>query len=464
MKNIINILKENNVSLDETVYVNDSDNVLNFPIVSKGNFSIKNEKVDNSSFYILKQCEANVRKQKLSKEYLYLAESLEKIDIEINKIKETRSADNAVVPLYELRKRKKSIKEKIADLEDEIIRNSYTKVFGLSHPIESVKSVSYQDGICASSFDNICRIIPELSSVSADLVHDMPWFIEDLSKIRDAIDSGRKIAIEGGTCLLYFNELYVTLRLRNGTQRKFDYISLRSQDGLEECDLVEYVELHKKDISGAKLHRIKESITSQEYRAYQYLFEFANALNAKLIITIPDMSYRKRFEGIFNGLSEHVFREIKERFFEEFDRITNICIKWIHWFESRYPDVDVTIFHYENRELCEKFYESRQQFIRPRIVNHLTNLPFAKESVLDYACMPALPYNLFGIKDIIEVNRLEESPSITACKKIYKSNINLSCMLFPYKLTKDGKNSMEYTTNEYKDYIEFPKNFRYEGV
>lgn len=47
--------------------------------------------------------------------------------------------------------------------------------------------------------------------------------------------------------------------------------------------------------------------------------------------------------------------------------------------------------------------------------------------------MPALPYYLWGTRDVIEVNRLEECPSIEKCKRIHNGKFHLHSMLFPQR-------------------------------
>ena len=56
--------------------------------------------------------------------------------------------------------------------------------------------------------------------------------------------------------------------------------------------------------------------------------------------------------------------------------------------------------------------------------------------------MPALPFYLLGIRDILEIDSVDETDSFRKCGKAHKGTINLSCILYPEKLSADGKNTV----------------------
>ena len=67
--------------------------------------------------------------------------------------------------------------------------------------------------------------------------------------------------------------------------------------------------------------------------------------------------------------------------------------------------------------------------------------------------MPALPFYLLGIKDILEIDSVDETDSYRKCARAHKGIFNLSCILYPEKLSADGRNTVYHAEQEYKDYL-----------
>ena len=67
--------------------------------------------------------------------------------------------------------------------------------------------------------------------------------------------------------------------------------------------------------------------------------------------------------------------------------------------------------------------------------------------------MPALPFYLLGIRDILEIDSVDETDSFRKCGKAHKGTINLSCILYPEKLSSDGKNTVYHANQEFKEYL-----------
>ncbi len=75
-------------------------------------------------------------------------------------------------------------------------------------------------------------------------------------------------------------------------------------------------------------------------------------------------------------------------------------------------------------------------------------------ALMDYICMPAMPFYFYGVRDVIEVNRLEEYPSMEKCRRVHRSAFRLYEMLYPQRIGKNGKTSGFYGKFEEKEFVE----------
>ena len=213
---------------------------------------------------------------------------------------------------------------------------------------------------------------------------------------------------------------------------------------LENSDQVQTVEFYNE----------KEKLTTQEYMALKYLFEYAKALEAKLMITTPDMSYIKYLKAGVAHMDKEFAEEIINKFRKIAYSITDMYIKVISELEKEYPMVEYEIFHERNVELCQLFYEKREEFIeRNRVLKDISRSKHRVEAVKDYISMPALPYYRWGITDILEMNSQDETDSYRKGKKAHKSKLKISAILYPEFLSKNQKQTIFYAPLEYKEYI-----------
>lgn len=110
----------------------------------------------------------------------------------------------------------------------------------------------------------------------------------------------------------------------------------------------------------------------------------------------------------------------------------------IEQMRTLYQSVRCEVVHARDKQLCEKYYEARSPYMeRNKVIRNLTAIPEKLESVKDYVSMPALPFYLFGINNVIEVDSMDETDSFRKCRKAHKGALNLSCILFPELLSTD---------------------------
>ncbi|MBR1737776.1 MAG: hypothetical protein IJ736_12295 [Firmicutes bacterium] len=195
----------------------------------------------------------------------------------------------------------------------------------------------------------------------------------------------------------------------------------------------------------------KTGLTPQEYLGLRFPFEIARALDCALVIPIPDMSYRKFLEAIL----EYVPKNIKERTLEEFDNIsatiTGFYLEITEKLQQMFQIKQFCCVHSKNTEEIEKWYEKRVPFIeRKKVLRSLTGKSEKIESIKDYISMPALPYYLFDIKNVLEVNSMDEADAFHKCKKAHKNTIKMSCILFPELLSDDNIHTFYNTSLDRK--------------
>lgn len=436
----MDILTKNNVRLTQSVYVNENEEFLNFPLFVKGNFSVCDEFLPDSQFYSVKQCEKELKNYKSSNLYNSLKKQTLQINTKLKNLKGKEKTDANFKQIISLRKKKKILTEELNTLERHLKHRAYKKVLNEIIYPNNPKSVIFNNNLHVSSFENICKIIPELRAIHGRFLNSgIPWFISDLNKLRQTIDNKCGIGVETGPCLFLSEEFFVILYHQDGSAKKFDYVDFKERSLQNNCviddslTLFEYMKINAQYIKNVEVECKKTGITAREYDMIQYSFEVAAALNAKLVITIPDMSYRKAFYNIFKQLPADAFEKTREKFLNIFDNLSANNIKWINLISENYKNVDFTIFHYGEQDLCQKFYEKRKK-LNKSDMSHISKYSELCDTILDYIFMPSLPYFLYDVKNIIEINRVEEWLSVFKCKKIYKKNLNLTA-LFPLRFS-----------------------------
>lgn len=319
------------------------------------------------------------------------------------------------------------------------------------------KKLLFKNCVNVSDFAGILKKIPGLSVMDFPGRDAMPFFTKGLKRVQEAMEEGRPIAVEGGPCLFGVSEVEVEICMKDGTHRIFDYCTGKRHGmaaNSENDNMETFFEKYPNQIERVVFHDHKQGITSQEYESILYVFQAAAALHGTAVIPLPDMSYSKYLSAVIRNLNSAQRQEIMNDFHKVSWRISDLYIDLIHQIEKVYPKVKCIIVHERAQELCDRFYAGRQPYIeKNKILRMITNMPNRKESVKDYVSMPALPYYLLGIKDILEIDSVDETDSFRKCAKVHKGVINLSCILYPERLSRDGKNTIYQTERKYKEYI-----------
>ena len=323
-----------------------------------------------------------------------------------------------------------------------------------------IYSIRYKNTADITDFYNITKILPEFSGINYSDKYDLPYFTSGLENLVRSRQNGEKTAVEGGPCLFGTDEVLVIVNRNNGQTDYFDYntgksYSLRTR-GAHDYDLGSFMLEHGPEVEDIQFENRKTGLTPQEWIFIKYPFEAASVLDAPLVIPIPDMSYVKYLDAVLKYTSSSV----REKALNDFRGISHeICDKYLHIidkFKKIYSNVSCEVVHERNSALLDAYYKARSPYIeRNKVLRSLTQIPEKCESVKDYISMPALPYYLYGIKNILEIDSMDETDSYRKCRKAHKGTINLSCLLLPEFLSKDKTHTIFDAPADLKEYGEY---------
>ena len=322
---------------------------------------------------------------------------------------------------------------------------------------------------CANvtDFAQTAEAFPPFAQVPYKSRKKFPYFMDNLDAILDVWKQGEAVAVEGGPCLFGEHEVSVSVRRKNGETRLFDYANGRAYrkeaeergrgpDAADFSDsetLADYLRLYGGEVEQISFQPKKDGLTPQEYLNVRYPFEMAAALGGPLVITIPDMSYRKFLAAVL----EFVPEALRGRVLAEYDaissRITAFYLDVVDQLQAHFHIAPFVCVHGGNRAALESWYGKRAAYIeRRRFLLHLTRNPEKIESVKDYVSMPALPCYLFGAENILEVNNMTEADSYRKCKSAHKKAARMGCLLLPMLLSGDGVHTFYSAPLEWKEY------------
>ena len=335
-------------------------------------------------------------------------------------------------------------------------------LFGKELPDGVLHSCCFNESLWAFGLDEVLDARDIMETNEYALMAERPWFTVNLESLRKRFAGREKVGVEGGPCLFGTDELHFSFTMKDGSTRQFDYNTrqeiLPDREFLQgtSMELFDFMEEECGNVAAASLDCPKRSITVDEYEMLKYILLVAKYLDARAVVTIPDFSYDKTFVSMFSGLEPGVYEGFHEAFRRECLRMSDLMIDTTKKLALQYGVDDYVILHSRDEELLNIFYEKREPFCADKYANRfLTSRNGLRDALLDYICMPAFPYYLFGIREIVEVNRIDEFYSLHKCKKIHHSAINLNMLLFPEKTCRNGKTSGFFAKMEDKEFVEF---------
>lgn len=315
----------------------------------------------------------------------------------------------------------------------------------------------YKNAVEILDFPMLTQILPQLAGIRYPIREELPYFTAGLSDLARKITAGEPVAVEGGPCLFGTDEVRVQVLRRDGQVDFFDYNTGKTysqqDNGPVGMDFSQFVKLHAGEIQAVHFENRKPGLTGQEWAFLKYPFEIAQALSAPLVIPIPDLSYIKYLEAVLLPVEPSVRQEALAEFQDISHGICDLYLDLIARMRTLYPSIHCDVVHARDRELCQRYYAARAPFMeRPKTLRSLTGIPEKLESVKDYVSMPALPYYLYGIENVIEVDSMDETDSFRKCRKAHKGKLQLACILFPELLARDKVHTIFDAPQKEKEY------------
>ena len=443
MQTMRSILEQSGTALAQTVY--EDTPLLDYEIPIDIGFTIKKANMEKRTWKKIKGYQDELVRA-------YAAEEYQALDREL-----------AAVPKDD-REQKARLRVKKREMKTQIEKKAFADSFPCAKYGKEICVISYKSGVSAIDLEELTG---RQENSFGDLLRH-PWFLSDIDWFMDTAErlrngESRKLGMEGGYCILGTDEMLFHIFLENGEEHIFDFNTMQDLTNKEqeyvssEIDtaLYEYVQTHQTSIRAVTIECEKDRITTDEYQQLYYLFVLAEYFHARLVVTIPDRSYEKTFLQTFGSLPDYILTGLHEQFMGHINRISDICIEWVNKLMSRFPNQETVIFHGRDEEFIELFNKGRVKYLDAYAKKHLTTIRDGRrDALMDYVCMPALPFYRWGTTDVIEVNRLEEYPSIEKCRRIHKGAMHLHSMLFPQEPSGNGRTSCFYARRKYKKYIE----------
>ena len=315
---------------------------------------------------------------------------------------------------------------------------------------------------CADVMDfaQVAETFPPFAGVTYKSREKFPYFVDNLEPLLEARKRGETIAVEGGPCLFGEHEVLVSVRLKDGRARLFDYANAKAYPDAagdapppEEETLADYLRLYGGQTERISFQQEKRGLTPQEYLNLRYPFELAAALGGPLVVPIPDMSYRKYLLSVLEFVPEELRARTLAEFDEVSDRVADFFLEAIDALQARRRIERFACVHRRNAAALETWYRERTPYIeRHKLLRHITRIPEKLESVKDYISMPALPLYLFGEGNILEVNNVTEADSYRKCRAAHRNAARMGCILFPELFSGDGVHMFYFAPPEWKEY------------
>lgn len=315
------------------------------------------------------------------------------------------------------------------------------------------------------SFEQLAAVLEKMNGLRFNHREDFPYYCENIEIIKKALaEDPDSVCVEGGPCLFSDYEVMARIKLRDGEELLYDFTTgKRYKDGSEtelaegpNAEFADFLDARAGEIADLNFYTVKPDITYQEYMHVLLPFVVADALDVPLVISLPDMSYRKEL----HSMTEHLEAEVRDKARDSFDSmlnyVTDMYLRLIERLNGILKIEKLTVFHSRDEAVMERFEEARRPYIeRNKILRGLTDNMVRIEAIKDYISMPALPLYVYGSTTIIEVNSVVEIDSYRKCRKAHKGAATFCAILFSEMLSRDGENVNYTAPVEYKEYGHF---------
>jgi hypothetical protein len=319
--------------------------------------------------------------------------------------------------------------------------------------------LTYKDTVLCNSLENMEAILPELREMDAGRLRRIPIFTKSFDKLPSKRNSGQKLAVVGGPCLLGTGEMLIHVIHNDGASPCFDFNTGNYSGNLRDEDALGH---HVRE-NAAKIVKIlfenkKNALTLQDYEFLRSPMEFARLLEVPVVIPLPDAAYMKYIDSVTSAAAADVRESAKRDFAVEMRQVSRLFLDAIEELRDRLRPIKLEVLHTGNEAGLDAFYNGRRRYY-DRFVSFSQGLaPITREtdmleSVTDYIFYPALPFYLWGIENIIQVDSLNETDSLRKCASAHGTAVHLFGVLYPEMLDKSASRAMSMAPADHKEYL-----------
>ncbi len=434
------VLVKENIEKQETLYFQQSDEFFEYPMAMGNFFESSNGLHRNHEFEIDAWITEQIEQDKKNQAYVLLQQ-------EKKRLQEKMHAAKSRTEIHQFRLQIKDISEKIRQAETMYAENAIHGYYQ-KNEIAGHQIVIYKHHLMLNSLKNIQRILPELQDSNLRWLQNIPIFTENMHELR--VLNKDKLAIEGGPCLFGTDEVDLLVVLQDGMRFTFDCDSGVCVQG--ECTLHQaaFFQEYREKISEITFVCRKDGFSVQEVELFEAMFSIASALHCRLLISLPDMAYKKYFCEIIKPLSTRLQQRAIENYTKVLHQITDLYLAAIEIYKKRYPIMQMEVLHERNHVVYETFLRERSKYCA--LENVTTCNEERRSSIYDYICMPATPHYLWNTPHILEINSTDEADSVRKCIKYHKKSVHFHQMMLPEKVSADGKTTVFRALRAQKGY------------
>ncbi len=434
------VLVKENIEKQETLYFQQTDEFFNYPMAMGDFFEFTNGLHRNQEFEIGAWIAQQTEQEKRNQTYLCLQR-------EKKKLQEKMHLARGRTEIHQYRLQIKAVSEKLKQAEMEYHEKALHGYYQ-QNQIKGHQILVYKHHLMLNSLKNIQRILPELQEKNLHWLQNIPIFTENMEEL-SALKK-ENLAIEGGPCLFGTDEVDLLAVLQDGTRFTFDCDSGVCVQG--DCTLQQaaFFQEYGKEIAEISFVCRKDGFSVQEAELLEAMFGIASALKCRLLISLPDMAYKKFFCELIKPLPEQVQQRAIENYTKVLYQITDLYLSAIEIYQKRYTVTQIEVLHERNHAVYAVFLQKRSQFCS--LENVTTCNEERRSSIYDYICMPATPHYLWNISNILEINSTDEADSVRKCIKYHKKAVHFHQIMLPEKVSTDGKNTVFRASRAQKGY------------
>jgi hypothetical protein len=325
-------------------------------------------------------------------------------------------------------------------------------------PRKEESVLTYKDTVLCSSLENMRTILPELRGMDAGRLGRIPMFTRAFDELPAKLNGGERLAVVGGPCLLGTGEMLIRVIHRDGNSFHFDFNTGNYSGNLRDEDAVgPHIRENAGKIVKILFENRKDALTLQDRESLRSPIEFARLLDVPVVIPLPDAAYVKYIDAIASPAAPEVRDSAKGDFAAEIRRVSELFLDEIDELARHLRPPKLAALHAGDEAGLEAFYAGRKRYYDRFISFNQGLAPITRktdmvESVTDYIFYPALPFYLWGIENIVQVDSLNETDSLRKCASAHGSAIALFGALYPEMLDKSASRAMSMAPVEEKEY------------